>query len=222
MDDGGKKMASNYEKQVDIGRQYFLKYDPEKLAAKFHLSIDESYLYIRYLDMDYRIDRKTAAVEGKVENGYVECREYTIVMTIYDMLCHGTEQEIPALTGDWKLIGNFAAAGSSPDANLFAQKYADAFNGKVEELKAACKIMGGEVKARLAGADVTAQIPAFPFFPVLLQFWEGDDEFAPQIRILWDSQTMKFLNFETTYYLQGDLLDRLAELMDVIRLESAR
>ena len=36
-------MASNYEKQVDIGRQYFLKYDPEKLAAKFHLSIDESY-----------------------------------------------------------------------------------------------------------------------------------------------------------------------------------
>ena len=152
----------------------------------------------------------------------MECREYTIVMTIYDMLCHGTEQEIPALTGDWKLIGNFAAAGSSPDANLFAQKYADAFNGKTEALKEACKIMGGEVKARLAGADVTAQIPAFLFFPVLLQFWEGDDEFAPQIRILWDSQTMKFLNFETTYYLQGDLLDRLAELMDVIRLESAR
>ena len=113
------------------------------------------------------------------------------------------------------MIGNFAAAGSSPDANLFAQKYADAFNGKVEELKAACKIMGGEVKARLAGADVTAQIPAFPFFPVLLQFWEGDDEFAPQIRILWDSQTMKFLNFETTYYLQGDLLDRLAEILQV-------
>ena len=28
-------MTSNYEKQVDIGRQYFLKYDPEKLAAKY-------------------------------------------------------------------------------------------------------------------------------------------------------------------------------------------
>ena len=215
-------MTSNYEKQVDIGRQYFLKYDPEKLAAKFHLSIDESYLYIRYLDTDYRIDRKTAAIDGKTADGYEECREYTIVMTIYDMLCHETEQEIPALTGDWKLIGNFAAAGSSPDANVFAQKYADAFNGKVEELKAACEAMGGKIQSRLAGADVTAQIPAFPFFPVLLQFWEGDDEFAPQIRILWDSQTMKFLNFETTYYLQGDLLGRLAKLMDVIRPESVR
>ena len=208
-------MASNYEKQVDIGRQYFLKYNPEELAAKFHLVIDDEYLYIRYLDTDYRIDRKTAAVEGKAENGYVECREYTIVMTIYDMLCHGTEKELPALTGEWKLIGNFAAAGSSPDANVFAQKYADAFNGKVDALKTACEAMGGEIQSRLAGADVTAQIPAFPFFPVLFQFWEGDDEFAPQIRLLWDSQTMKFLNFETTYYLQGDLLDRLAKLLQV-------
>ena len=68
-------MVSNYEKQVDIGRQYFLKYDPEKLAAKFHLSIDESYLYIRYLDTDYRINRKSAAVEGKTAEGYEECRE---------------------------------------------------------------------------------------------------------------------------------------------------
>ena len=206
-------MTSNYEKQVDIGRQYFLKYDPEKLAAKFHLSIDESYLYIRYLDMDYRIDRKTAAVEGKVENGYVECREYTIVMTIYDMLCHGTEQEIPALTGDWKLIGNFAAAGSSPDANLFAQKYADAFSGKTDALKDACKAIGGEILDSIAGADVTARIPAFSFFPVLLQYWEKDEEFPPQVRLLWDDQSMKYLNFETTYYLQGDLLEHLLQLI---------
>ena len=211
----GRKMTSNYEKQVDISRQYFLKYDPEKLAAKFHLSIDADYLYIRYLDTDYRIDRRTAAVEGKMSDGYGECREYTIVMTIYDMLCHGTDQEIPPLTGDWKLIGNFAAAGSSPDANFFAQKYADAFHGKTDALKAACETMGGVIRDRLAGADVTAEIPAFPFFPVLFQFWEGDDEFAPQIRLLWDSQTMKFLNFETTYYLQGDLLDRLSELLPV-------
>ena len=217
-----KQVMSNYDKQVDIGKSYFLKYDQQLLAEKFHLETDEQYLYLTYIGTRCRIARSTGTIYEKTGGEYTECRSYETVMTIYDMLCHGTEQEIPALTGDWKLIGNFAAAGSSPDANLFAQKYADAFNGKVEELKAACKIMGGEVKARLAGADVTAQIPAFPFFPVLLQFWEGDDEFAPQIRILWDSQTMKFLNFETTYYLQGDLLDRLAELMDVIRLESAR
>ena len=208
-------MISNYEKQVDISRQYFLQYRPEKLAAKFHLKTDASYLYLRYLNTDYRISKETAAIEACTSDGYVECREYTVVMTIYDMLCHGKEDRIPALTGDWKLIGNFAAAGSSPDANLFAQKYADAFNGKSEDLKKACIALGGEILSRLAGADVTTRIPVFSFFPVLLQFWEGDDEFPPQIRILWDGQTMKFLHFETTYYLQGDLLDRLAELLQV-------
>ena len=54
-------------------------------------------------------------------------------------------------------------------------------------------------------------------FPVLLQFWEADDEFAPQIRILWDDQTMRYLNFETTYYLQGDLLARLLEKVSGIQ-----
>ena len=34
-----------------------------------------------------------------------------------------------------------------------------------------------------------------------------------QIKILWDDQTMRYLNFETTYYLQGDLLKRLQEIL---------
>ena len=56
---------------------------------------------------------------------------------------------------------------------------------------------------------MTAEISAFPFFPVLIQFWDADDEFPAQIKIMWDDQTMRYLNFETTYYLQGDLLERL-------------
>lgn len=44
-----KQMASNYDKQVDIGKSYFLKYDQEKLAVKFHLEMDERYLYLTYI-----------------------------------------------------------------------------------------------------------------------------------------------------------------------------
>ena len=69
--------------------------------------------------------------------------------------------------------------------------------------------MGSEMCIR----DSTAEIPAFSFFPVLLQFWESDEEFPPQIKILWDDQTMRYLNFETTYYLQSDLLKRLQEIL---------
>ena len=61
----------------------------------------------------------------------------------------------------------------------------------------------------MAGADVTCRIPVTPFFPVLLQFWEGDDEFPPKLMLLWDKNSMRFLHFETTFYLQGDIAQRL-------------
>lgn len=38
-------MTSNYEKQVDIGRQYFLKYDPEKTGGEISL-INRRVLFI--------------------------------------------------------------------------------------------------------------------------------------------------------------------------------
>ena len=203
---------SNYDKQVDIGREWFLRYDQEMLAAKYDLCMDAEYLYVAYLSGDYRINRKTAAVEEKKEEGFRECREYSVVMTIYDMLCHNTDQVLPPLSGEWTPVGSFAAAGASPDANRFVQSFADAFSGHVKELSRACELLG-ELKPRIAGADVTAQIDAFPFFPVLFQFWEGDEEFAPQIRLLWDIRTMRYLHFETTYYLQGDLMERLNALV---------
>ena len=202
-------MASNYDKQVDIGKSYFLKYDQEKLAVKFHLEMDEQYLYLTYIGTLCRIERATGTVYEKNGEVYTECRSYETVMTIYDMLCHSSEPELPPLGGKWTLVANFAAAGASPSADIFSQKYADYFSGKVEELKQSCIRLGGQIKPRLAGADVTAEIHAFPFFPVLIQFWDADDEFPAQIKIMWDDQTMRYLNFETTYYLQSDLLERL-------------
>ena len=61
---------------------------------------------------------------------------------------------------------------------------------------------------------MTARIDVFPFFPVMFQFWEGDEEFSPQVRVLWDRNTMQYLHFETTYYLQGDLMERLQIIIE--------
>ena len=44
---------------------------------------------------------------------------------------------------------------------------------------------------------------------MLLQFWDGDEEFPPRLILLWDRSADQFLHFETTFYLQGDLLTRL-------------
>ncbi len=47
-----------------------------------------------------------------------------------------------------------------------------------------------------------------------LQFWEGDEEFPPKLLILWDRNTDQFMHFETTFYLQGDILARLQSYME--------
>ena len=102
-----------------IGKSYFLKYDQEKLAVKFHLEMDERYLYLTYIGTPCRIERATGTVYEKNGEAYTECRSYETVMTIYDMLCHSSEPELPPLGGKWTLVANFAAAGASP---LFFRK----------------------------------------------------------------------------------------------------
>jgi len=96
----------------------------------------------------------------------------------------------------------------------FTRKYAKVFDGYMDALKAACIELGGVLKAPMAGADLTCQFAVTDFFPVLLQFWNGDEEFSPKLTLLWDRNTMQFMHFETTFYLQGDLLERLKSCME--------
>ena len=72
------------------------------------------------------------------------------------------------------------------------------------------------MQPKMAGADLTCKFPVASFFSVLLQFWEGDEEFSPKMLILWDRAKDQFMHFETTFYLQGDLLERLKTAMGSI------
>lgn len=205
-------MISNYERQVDIARDLFLAFDQEKLIRKYGLQHDADYLYLPYIGQKYRICRKTGRIDEPETRGssvYRECRVYTKVMAICDVLCGGNDELLPPLTGQYQPIGSFVTSGASPETDAFSRKYAMAFNGKVPKLREACLSLGGEIQKELARADLTARFQVFPFLPVLLQFWDGDDEFPPKILLLWDKNTLRFLRFETTYYVQGDLLDAI-------------
>ena len=81
----------NYEKQVYTGRELFLKYDQDKLIEKYGLKHDEEYLYLIYIETEYRINRRNGAIEYATGEEWTDCREYTVVMTIYDFLCCSAE-----------------------------------------------------------------------------------------------------------------------------------
>lgn len=204
---------SNYDKQVDMVRSLFLEYDQEALIRKFSLESDAAWIYLTYMNAPFRISRETGRVDSLESGQWRECRAYNAVMTIYDLLCHHKGDRMPALSGSWCAIGSFVVTGVQ-DTGTFTKKFAACFQDRTEALKAACLRLGGTLQKPLAGADVTCRIPITGFFPVMLQFWDGDDEFPPKLTLLWDKNALSFLHFETTFFLQGDLLERIKALMD--------
>ena len=207
-----KKPQSNYDSQVDVGRRIFLAYDQLRLIQKFGLDADEAWLYLTYMNTPCRINRMDGHVDEFCNNSWTECRSYNTVMTIYDLLCYHQGANAPILFQQWCTVGTFIVTGVQ-DSGTFTKKYAALFDGQLSKLKSACEKLGGIMQSRMAGAGLSCRIPVTHFFPVLLQFWEGDDEFPPKVQLMWDRNADSFLHFETTFFLQGDLLERLKKAM---------
>lgn len=202
--------TSNYDLQVDIGRKIFLEFDQELLIRKFHLEADPDYIYLTYLNTPCRICRGTGRIDELRDGTWQECREFGTVMTVYDLLCHHQGSVAPALYGAWCTVGTFVVTGVTGTGG-FTKKYAARFDPDPEALKQACLALGGRILPSMAGADLTCRFQVTPYFPVLMQFWHSDEEFPAQVVLLWDRNSMAFLHFETTFYLQGDLLGRLLQ-----------
>ena len=74
----------NYAQAAEDARALFLRYDQAALVEKFGLEADAAYLYIRFFNVLYRIDRRTAAVGRQCQAGFTEPCSYNEVMSIYD------------------------------------------------------------------------------------------------------------------------------------------
>lgn len=205
-----KQKFSNYDLQVDLAKKYFLEHDQQHLIQKFHLSSDADWFYLSYLYSPFRICLKSGQVDEYFENHWNECRNFSTVMTVYDLLCHHKGDCLPTLSDRWCPVGNFIITGVQ-DTGTFTKEYAAFFQDHFDRLPDACEALGGVLQDSVAGADLTCLFPVTDFFSVLFRFWQGDDEFPPSLSLLWAENSMDFLHFETTFYLQGDLLERLKQ-----------
>lgn len=202
---------SNYEIMRNQMRAEFVKYDQEKMIRKFHLDFDESYLYLDFVCRNYRIDRKKGIVEWSMDgfNSAAEA-DYNESMTIYDLLCYSRE--------DCRLAGKFCPlhqVKGTPktmriESGMF-QKAADRFQGRIRQLEYACGVLGKPVE--MIG-DVAAVLWAFPFLPVTFQYWEGDDEFSPRLKFMYDENILDYMHFETVYFMTAHILKRMEETAD--------
>ena len=201
----------NYAIAAQQAKKLFLGYDQEQIIRKLGLQADGEYLYIRFLDMDYRIHRRTADVEKREKNGpYTDGNSFNEVMTLFDVLCWSREDA--CLSGEWVTL---SALGGGVHTALASDGIfggvIERFAAQEEGLSPVLEGMGG---VRMPKGEPGYQIPVFPFLPLYFQYWRGDEEFPPQLTLLWDKNTTQFLHYETVYYLTGFLLQRVAALLE--------
>ena len=201
--------VSNYDRMAAQARTRFLTFDQEAIIKTFRLRHDDSQISLDFVSREYRICR----TDGQIiysQNGRDMAAGFHEVLSICDMLCHGNEY--PVLSGTWESIsslGGIIGAGHS-NSSLMEQSKAP-FAGKVRELTKACRMLGG---SPMKNGDVSFLLPVFDFFPTWFQFWDGDEEYSPSIRFLWDKHTLRYLHYETLWYIMNHILERLKEAME--------
>lgn len=201
-------MVGNYLLQARSAKQRFLSYDQQKLIQKFRLEWDETFLYTTLLGRKYRICRQTGDVDCLTDGGWADGNSYEEVMTLLDLLCDSRDDRF--IAGRWKSMESF---GLMFHQNLLQDErdpLAERFDREPEALRKAGLAIGGKPQA---GADIAFVFEVFDGLPIVLQFWHGDEEFAPRIRWLWDENARMYIRYETMYFAVGLLRRRILERM---------
>lgn len=200
---------NNYAIQASAARKLFLSYDQEGLIRKLGLKAEAGWLYTRFFDCPYRINRLNGSMERFCGDAWQKANSFNEVLTLMDLICDSREDRF--LTGRWKNLTDF---GNQFHRNLL-EEGVDPFAARIQEEKAdfvrACEKMGGRA---IKGADISYAIPAFQELSIALFFWEGDEEFAPRVRYLWDENALMYLKYETMYYAVDFLKERLRSCME--------
>lgn len=215
-----EQKISNYEKMKNEMAGAFLQYDQEKMIRKFGLDHDDSFLYICFFSRKYRIDRRTGQVSWS-EDGFQteENADYNEAMTIYDALCYSKES--CHLSHEWANVENLGSVrgGTLEKGGGFYKSAGQHFAGKTDALSRACEKLGGEKREK---GDTAYELQMFPFLPMILRFWDADEDFPASLQLLVDQNILDYMHFETLMFALGHFLGRLREEIEKeeIRIQS--
>ena len=197
----------NYLLSRDRAQDHFLRFDQEDIIRAWDLKSDEESLYVTFLGRPYRVCRRTGRVTrlwDGAQAGYEE------VLSIFDLLCH--EGSDKTLAGEFapvnSLRGRPRTVGVGTDFHAGA---AADFDRDPASFREACLALGGEA---VPMGDMGFRFPVFQDMTVILKFYHGDAEFPPSLTLLWDANTLRYMYYETVFYVAGVLLESIGEKMN--------
>ena len=199
--------TDNYEKMKRSMSKSFLQYDQAAMIQKFSLKHDAFWLYLSFINRSYRIHRNSGVIQWS-DNAFETSHEadYNEAMTIYDVLCYAKDG--CQLSHEFVNLNSLSTVltGTLSQNTEFFQRIADFFSGKLSALHAACISLSGK---ELKNGDIAFELELFPFLPVILRFWEADDEFSASLQILVDKNTLDYMHYETIMFALNHLFHRL-------------
>ncbi len=197
----------NYAIQAAQARALFCARDLDAVAREHHLAQDGAWLFFTLLHEPYRVSRETGHMERQKDGAWLSADSFDEALTVFDLLCDASPAR--CASGQWKTTLQF---GNQVHSALVESERAGPlellFDKQPQLLGAACARLGG---AAMDGADLAYSLPFFEDLRIAVQFWHGDDEFAPRLRFLWDANADRYLKYETMYYAIGLLRTRLRE-----------
>lgn len=195
--------TSNYTIQARMARERFLSYDQEALIRKLGIPREETWLSVTLLSAPFRIHRKTGEIQAFSEGQWQETEDYATVMTLLDLVCDSREDRF--LAHRWKSMRDF---GHQFHRQLLeeADPWAERFQAQPDRFRKACQALGGRP---LPQGDIAYAIELFDGLEIALQLWFGDEEFPPNLRLLWDENALMYLKYETMYFAKDLLLQHL-------------
>ncbi|MGN0998789.1 MAG: DUF3786 domain-containing protein [Faecousia sp.] len=190
----------NYKKMQESARAHFLEYDYGALCRRRGVKAGEDGLVTRFLGQQVFISRKTGEIT-------VDGRKATFseALTVYDWLCDG--QKDAQAAGKYCTISSLPGvfvSGSGLEMN--GNSVATLIEANRAEFLELCRRMDGQ---EVTGADLAVVIWLFPDLPMLLKFYGSDEDFPASLTFLWDANILRFIRYETIYYLAGCLLKRI-------------
>ena len=196
---------NNYETMLAAARRRCAGYDMAALAAKPGVEETPEYLKTCFLGQEVLVSKADAAVtvDGKQAN-------FEQGLSIYDWLCDRKPDAVAS--------GRFCPVSSldrvyvsGSGLSMQMPKLSVCIHEDPERFRAGLAAMGAE---EIPLGDLGWRLDIFPGLPMCMKFYFGDDEFPPQLSLLWDQNSLQFVRYETLYYIAGCLHERLKEMIE--------
>lgn len=224
-------LLSTYEEIESKWRNAFRGYDPERVKRILSLEGDEEYLYFDYYRNRYRLRLQDGVLQKKLKEkrekvSYTDLETgetvtldpdwtddvyFNEAMAVYHLLYY--VKDVPLISGTWltneDIISSAGSRRNMPDPLLVP--FAALFSGKLSLLKECCEKAGGK---KIDGrGDLDYEFLSFPQIPVRLSFWDADEDFSAQAKVLFDRCITDYVHIETTGCITADLFELIESFM---------